>query len=488
MTAIRYQRSRSSSRSAPTSPRGVLSNASYKAIQCLQAQDQKLGQQFLVVLASPSGEVSVFSSSGFQSKENHLLSPNFRDNAQAFAVRCGPSMAPSETFGPMATLEDEEMEATLENETHGYAADPSSYPQRYQSQIPQDWLIISNTDDVTAYYETRLGQLQQTQCKEISKAWIRVVEPKKMARHPYKSAEKSKPSWWPADIRHKEPDHLRKPERIPLLVAILRCPLVSVAQLRTAAREIEPKLKVDRLPLLEEILRVAEIEEKYRSGKIAKGTPVAVSASADALMKAMKREVDGISPMSPQEAMGPHHPQHYGQYEPMGHPSEIPFSCVETSPISAEMPQHIKQQPTPPQSFSHVHPFPQVYAVQGHSESISHSAPTQAHEIYAFSGTPPPDGVAQLSAAAVISDRRCSAPQQQQDFYQPPHSQPHSPHHHHQHHDSHEVIKGSEAAAAAYATRTAAGLGNVDGNRENYVYVYHATGTERSGDWGVPAQ
>jgi hypothetical protein len=52
------------------------------------------------------------------------------------------------------------------------------------------------------------------------------------------------------------------------LVAILRCPLVSIAQLRTAAREIEPKLKVDRLPLLEEILRVAEIEEKYRNGKI----------------------------------------------------------------------------------------------------------------------------------------------------------------------------------------------------------------------------
>lgn len=125
-------------------------------------------------------------------------------------------MGAGDSFGGMATMEDEEMEATLENETHGYAQD--SYPQRFQTQIPQDWLIISNTDDVTAYYETRLGQLQQTQCKEISKAWIRVVEPKKMARHPYKSAEKSKPSWWPAEIRHKEPDHLRKPGEIALKI------------------------------------------------------------------------------------------------------------------------------------------------------------------------------------------------------------------------------------------------------------------------------
>lgn len=115
--------------------------------------------------------------------------------------------------------------------------------------------------------------------------------------------------------------------------------------------------------------------------------------------------------------------------------------------------------------------------------------------MYAYAGTPPPDSVAHLSAG-VIPDRRSSAPQHH-EFYQATHSQPHSPHHptHHEAvepglagHSVQDAIKVTEAAAAAYATRTAAGLGNVETGREGYMYVYQATGTERPEDWEMPAQ
>src|SRR5690606_27519492 len=124
------------------------------------------------------------------------------------------------------------------------------------------------------------------------------------------------------------------------------------------------------------------------------------------------------------------------QYEPVGHPTDISFSCVGANTIPAESAQHVKQQPTPPQSFSHVHPFPHVYGVQPHSPEgmnnspqiigwqpphtralkedlaqSSRSAASQPQAINTFCGTPPPDGVALLSVAVSVPDKKCSTPQ-----------------------------------------------------------------------------
>ncbi|KAK0662399.1 hypothetical protein DIS24_g1970 [Lasiodiplodia hormozganensis] len=106
----------------------------------------------------------------------------------------------------------------------------------------------------------RLDQMQQLACKVILKAWIRAIEPKKQSNYPYVGSDKKKkqeaekstqkkrskpkdgpdaPPWWPTthedwwrlmphpecgtmdEVRHKEPDHLRKPERLVLGVHIL---------------------------------------------------------------------------------------------------------------------------------------------------------------------------------------------------------------------------------------------------------------------------
>jgi hypothetical protein len=72
-------------------------------------------------------------------------------------------------------------------------------------------LMIGNAEEVTTFLETRFRQLQQLCCKIVAKQWIKVIEPKKQTRYPYNRGEESKPEWWPADVRHKEPDHLMKP-------------------------------------------------------------------------------------------------------------------------------------------------------------------------------------------------------------------------------------------------------------------------------------
>ncbi|EON66018.1 hypothetical protein W97_05261 [Coniosporium apollinis CBS 100218] len=101
--------------------------------------------------------------------------------------------------------------------------------------------FIADTDKFAMAYTLRLEQLQQLICKMMLKSWIKVVEPKKQAKYPYntqkikrsqKQARTSNaepempqkiPPWWPIDgVRHIEPDHLLKEERLKLGVHLLR--------------------------------------------------------------------------------------------------------------------------------------------------------------------------------------------------------------------------------------------------------------------------
>lgn len=76
-------------------------------------------------------------------------------------------------------------------------------------------LIIGDSDEVWQYYQTRFRDMQQSACKVMGKAFVRLVEPKKQTHHPYTKGDEKAPPWWPettgADgVRHKEPDHLLK--------------------------------------------------------------------------------------------------------------------------------------------------------------------------------------------------------------------------------------------------------------------------------------
>ncbi len=71
-------------------------------------------------------------------------------------------------------------------------------------------------------YDERFRNLQQTACKIMAKAWIKIIEPKKQSNHPYTGSEAKAPDWWPKPwaptkegrVRHKEPDHLHKHGKI----------------------------------------------------------------------------------------------------------------------------------------------------------------------------------------------------------------------------------------------------------------------------------
>jgi hypothetical protein len=150
-----------------------------------------------------------------------------------------------------------------------------------EGMITEDYqpLVISDHDAVTTFYMTRLRQMQQLMCKVVAKAWIKVIEPKKQSNFPYNRGDESKPAWWPQDVRHKEPDHLMKPERLTLLLTMLRSRRVPIEKLEGATAEVMVQIPKERIPLLNEIYQVAKQEERFLRSELPPETTVFVAAS-----------------------------------------------------------------------------------------------------------------------------------------------------------------------------------------------------------------
>ncbi|KAI8199517.1 hypothetical protein KHU50_007626 [Colletotrichum sp. SAR 10_65] len=159
-------------------------------------------------------------------------------------------------------------------------------------------LRVGNDKDVWDFYEQRFKNCQQTACKLIAKAWVKVVEPKKQTNHPYTGQDEKAPDWWPKPwgptkeekVRHKEPDHLYKRERVHLLCHILRMIVeppenqhpailkmnLNVQKLEDATTEAmsaffsdkENKANAKKKPYLDEIFKVAKHEERYKRNEI----------------------------------------------------------------------------------------------------------------------------------------------------------------------------------------------------------------------------
>ncbi|KAK1994094.1 hypothetical protein LX36DRAFT_683880 [Colletotrichum falcatum] len=167
-------------------------------------------------------------------------------------------------------------------------------------------LKVGDQKEVWNLYEQRFKNCQQTACKLIAKAWVKVVEPKKQTNHPYTGQDEKAPDWWPKPwgptkeekVRHKEPDHLYKRERVHLLCHILRMIVeppekqhpairkmnLNVQKLEDATTEAmsaffsdkENKLNAKKKPYLDEIFKVAKAEERYKNGEIDADTQVFV--------------------------------------------------------------------------------------------------------------------------------------------------------------------------------------------------------------------
>lgn len=112
------------------------------------------------------------------------------------------------------------------------------------------------------HYQVLFRAILQMWCKEIAKLWIKALEPNKQAKHPYKNMNNSKPSWWPNEVDHIEPDHLDKESRVDLLVSLVRNRSLSLEELRKRLLHLHSKHKYLKV-LFDELFYVAAYERLF---------------------------------------------------------------------------------------------------------------------------------------------------------------------------------------------------------------------------------
>ncbi|KAK3379818.1 hypothetical protein B0T24DRAFT_170561 [Lasiosphaeria ovina] len=167
---------------------------------------------------------------------------------------------------------------------------------------------IGNSEEVWNFYDQRFRNCQQTACKLIAKIFVKTIAPKKQSNNPYTQSDERAPDWWPKPwgttkdekVRHKEPDHLWKKERLYLLNHILRMVVepnakqhkdiqkldINVAKLEDVTMDAlstwfadkEKPGNAKKKPYLKEIFKVAKVEEQYKNGEIDGNTEVFVMA------------------------------------------------------------------------------------------------------------------------------------------------------------------------------------------------------------------
>ncbi|KAJ5743785.1 hypothetical protein N7533_008655 [Penicillium manginii] len=158
------------------------------------------------------------------------------------------------------------------------------------------FISIRDKDFLRRYYEKIFQNLQQTNCRVLAKAYVKLVEPRKQVNFPYNGRkivagqtqqldpDDTKPPWWPTGVSHREPDHLPKAERIRLLVHIL-CELrttygITARKLKASDQPIRRQiLPAERLEILDEVYQVREEEEKLLDGVTDGKAMVSISRS-----------------------------------------------------------------------------------------------------------------------------------------------------------------------------------------------------------------
>ncbi|KAH6850001.1 hypothetical protein B0I37DRAFT_102204 [Chaetomium sp. MPI-CAGE-AT-0009] len=169
-------------------------------------------------------------------------------------------------------------------------------------------LVIGDSLAVMEFYDRGFKAIQQTACKEIAKAFIKILCPKKQRTNPYMRGDESAPDWWPRPwgpgekdrVRHVEPDHMWKNERVHILKHMMRMVIepevrspsvkelgvLAVDRFETAAMDslrswfIDPKKpkNIRKKPILKEMFRVAKMEERYKRNEIDATAQILVTA------------------------------------------------------------------------------------------------------------------------------------------------------------------------------------------------------------------
>ncbi|BCS00451.1 uncharacterized protein AKAW2_50792A [Aspergillus luchuensis] len=242
-------------------------------------------------------------------RDNHatIFTSEVRENfLEILGARVGYQKPLLQSINPAALSYDRSDDASCHR--HGkrrrlHVESPVPVTQNPRSEFPSSpsgaavnriALEVGDTDRLEQYYTISLRHFQQVNCRVVAKAFIKFIEPRKQVRHPYNGGrpkpgappgtkgdpEKTKPEWWPAGVVHREPDHLKKEERVDLLVHIVRKLGrigVTADKLLEIAFDCRRQLKEqEKFTIIEEIFKVRKMEERYERGEIDASTLVYV--------------------------------------------------------------------------------------------------------------------------------------------------------------------------------------------------------------------
>ncbi|RJE19004.1 hypothetical protein PHISCL_08666 [Aspergillus sclerotialis] len=240
---------------------------------------------YALIYINYEGKLRVSESSCIHNQQNTLFTPDVCNKFLEMVepkIGCQKPSFYGAWSSPYGHSEDQvKTDTALDMQT------PGCYSSVFQVCPNLTSFQIGHTQMVLEYYTNAFEDLQQRNCRQIAKAFICVVEPKKQSNHPYsggwlRDPERTKPEWWPAGISHRDPDHLPLKQRIPLLTHIVheggRFGITS-DKLIEAAYDSRKKLKpIHKIEILYEILKVRQIEEQYERGEIDGATLVYVKS------------------------------------------------------------------------------------------------------------------------------------------------------------------------------------------------------------------
>ncbi|KAL8990631.1 MAG: hypothetical protein Q9177_000760 [Variospora cf. flavescens] len=170
--------------------------------------------------------------------------------------------------------------------------DSDSEDDEDRTVVVQEETDSFRSDDrerITEYYCKAVEHAGQSVLKPVLKAWIKLREPSKQSQHPYNGGSTKSddpknlglytaPPWWPSQngwregrgCRHREPDHIKKPERQILTPVILRLTNTYDSHDFTVFRLEEVTKEVTMTPaqrmLYRDLYRVRREEQAFEEG------------------------------------------------------------------------------------------------------------------------------------------------------------------------------------------------------------------------------
>lgn len=184
-----------------------------------------------------TGRLQTKVSQSLEHREDELFSGDFRDTFLACVEKRLPGFDSSSAGSrissphkrtcrgfltprspPAERFQNHSSRSSIETDMN---VDEQSCAMDAEGEVSRVPLAIGDKEKVDAYYAFAFRAFQQINCRQIAKAYIKLIEPRKQVKHPYnggkgipgekRDPEKTKPDWWPVGVAHREPDHLKKP-------------------------------------------------------------------------------------------------------------------------------------------------------------------------------------------------------------------------------------------------------------------------------------